>query len=36
MIKQKGKRAHGHRQQCGDFWGEGDIRGLNDKKYNKD
>ena len=25
----KGKRAHRHGQQCGDCWGEGDIRGLN-------
>ena len=28
-IEQKGKRTHGHGQQCGDWWGEGDIRGLN-------
>ena len=30
-IEQKGKRTHGHRQQCGDYRGEGDIRGLNGK-----
>ena len=37
-IEQKGKRTHGHGQQCGDCQGEGDIRGLNGngKKYNKD
>ena len=28
IIKQKGKRTHGHGQQCGDQGG--DIRGLND------
>ena len=30
-IEQKGKRTHGHGQQCGDCWGagRGDIRGLN-------
>ena len=22
-IEQKGKRTHGHEQQCGDCWGEG-------------
>ena len=22
-IEQKGKRTHGHGQQCGDCWGEG-------------
>ena len=27
-IEQKGKRTHGHRQQCGDCWGEVGIRGL--------
>ena len=21
-IEQRGKRTHGHGQQCGDFWGE--------------
>ena len=28
-IEPKGKRTHGHGQQCGDCWGEGFIRGLN-------
>ena len=28
-IEQRGKRIHGHGQQCGDCWGEGNIRGLN-------
>ena len=28
-IEQKGKRTHGHRQQCGDCWGEGRIREPN-------
>ena len=28
-TEQKGKSTHGHRQQCGDCWGEGNIRGLN-------
>ena len=28
-IEQKGKRTHGHGQQCGDYWGEGGIRRLN-------
>ena len=28
-IEKKGKRTHGHGQQCGDCWGEEDIRGLN-------
>ena len=28
-IEQKGKRNHGHGQQCGDCWGEEGIRGLN-------
>ena len=37
-IEQKGKRTHGHGQQCGDCWGERCKRGLNGngKKYNKD
>ena len=37
-IEQKEKRTHGHGQQCGDSWGEGGIRELNDNsnKYNKD
>ena len=30
-IEQRGKRAHGHGQQCGDYRGEGGIRGLNEK-----
>ena len=36
VHEQKEKRIHG--QQCGDCWGEGDIRGLNGnrKKNNKD
>ena len=34
-IEQKGKRTHGHGQQCGDCWGEDNIRGLNGNgKYN--
>ena len=33
-IEQKGKRTHGHGQQCGDCWGEGGIRGLNDNGKN--
>ena len=28
-IDQKGKRTHGHGQQCGDGWGEQCIRGVN-------
>ena len=28
-IEQKGKRTHGHGQQCGDCGGEVGIRGLN-------
>ena len=28
-IKQKGKRTHGHGQQCGDCWGARSIKGLN-------
>ena len=37
-IEQKGKRTHGHGQQCGDCWGEEGIKSLNGngKKYNKD
>ena len=35
-TEQKGKRTHGHEQQCGDCRGEGSIRELNgNKKYNK-
>ena len=26
---QKGKRTHGHGQQCGGCWGKGGRRGLN-------
>ena len=35
-TEQKGKRTHGHGQQCGDCRGEGGVRGLkgNGKKYN--
>ena len=28
-IEPKGKRTHGHGQQCGDCWGKRSIRGLN-------
>ena len=28
-IEQKGKRTHGHGQQCDDCQGKGGIRGLN-------
>ena len=28
-FEQKGKRTHGHGQQCGDCWEEEGIRGLN-------
>ena len=30
-IEQKGKRTHGHEQQCGDCWGGGGrgIKGIN-------
>ena len=38
-IEPKGKRPHGHGEQCGDCQGvEGGIRGLNGngKKYNED
>ena len=28
-IEQKGKRTHGHEQQCGDCEGEGVIMGIN-------
>ena len=27
--EQRAKRTHGHGQQCGECWGEGNIRGLN-------
>lgn len=30
----KGKRTHGHEQQCGDCWGEAGIRGLNSNERN--
>ena len=33
-IEQKGKRTHGHGQQCGDCWAEGGIRGLNGNRKN--
>ena len=33
-IEQEGKRTHGHGQQCGDCWGEGVIRELNDNGKN--
>ena len=37
-VKQKGKRTHGHGQQCGDFWGGGGYMGTKWLwgKYNKD
>ena len=37
-IEQKGQRAHGHGQQCGDCWGERVISRLkgNGKIYNED
>ena len=37
-TEQKGKRTHGHGQQCSDGWGKEGIKGLNDteKKFNKD
>ena len=28
-IEQKGKKTHGHGQQCGDCRGQGCVRGLN-------
>ena len=28
-TEQKGKRTHGRGQQCGDYWGERGVRGLN-------
>ena len=28
-TEQKGKRTHGHGQQCGDCLGGGGVRGLN-------
>ena len=36
--EQKGKKTHGHGQQCGDCEGAESIRGLNSnaKIYNKD
>ena len=33
-TRQIGKRTHGHGQQCGDFWEERGIRGLNDNRLN--
>ena len=37
-IGRKRKRTPGHGQQCGDYRGKGDIRGVsgNGKNYNKD
>ena len=32
----KGKSTHGHGQQCGDFWEERGIGGLNDNGKNKE
>ena len=29
-IEQKGKRTQGHGKQCGDWGGEGSIKGKND------
>ena len=36
-MNKKEKKTQGHRQQCGEYSGEGHIRGLsgNGKKYNK-
>ena len=34
-IEQKGKRTHGHGQQCGDYSGKGEYRGLNGNGDNK-
>ena len=34
-IEQKGKRTHGHGQQCGDCGGLGGIRGLNGNRKKK-
>ena len=36
-IEKKGKGTHRHEQQCGDYWGEWGIRGINGngKKYIK-
>ena len=28
-VELKGKRTHGHEQQCGYCWGKGGVRGLN-------
>ena len=33
-TEQKGKRTHGHGQQCGNCWGEGHIRGLTSNRKN--
>ena len=33
-TEQKGKRTHGHGQQCGEPWGQKGIRGLNDNEKN--
>ena len=34
-IEQKGKRIHGHGQQCGDCRGKRNIRGINGNGKNK-
>ena len=33
-MVQKGKRTHGHGQQCGDCWGKEGVRGLNGHEKN--
>ena len=33
-MSKKEKRTHGHGQQCGDCWGEGGMRELNDNGKN--
>ena len=33
-IGQKGKRTHGHGQQCRDCWWQGGIRGVNGNRKN--
>ena len=37
-TEQKGKRTHGHGQQCADCWGEMGTRGTNGdrKEYTED
>ena len=36
-FEQKGKKTHGHGQQCGDCWGEGHkvMENGNGKRHNK-